>query len=162
MPRERLAASLPRWVSAPAVSDWVTAVEAADLVERERDHLARGEGSPSPCGTLTAEEAARRFAFVAAFGRWIEALDLTFGPDAWPSRWAGAAWQWEAAADGPPETLRRDIEARRANPTGAPLSLARPGHDRAARRGVTGRRGVCGLPAAAGPGIAARVMAAVG
>ena len=93
------------------MSDWVSAAEVADLVERERTQV-RG-GSPAPGPTLTAEEAGYRFACVAAFGRWVEALDATFGPDAWPSSWAGVAWQWETTAGGPDADLVAAVSVRR-------------------------------------------------
>lgn len=120
MPSDRgnPAPDLPRWVSSPRVLDWVTEDEVLGLVERERKHLAEPGGTLAPGPVLSPEEAARRFAFVAAYGRFIHALDITFGTDVWPSSLAGGSWAWDAAPGGPAADLLAAVCAVRTGLTG--------------------------------------------
>ena len=111
--RARDDTDLPRWLTEPTVADWVSAEEVLGLVERERERAAQGYGSPPPGPVLSHEAAGRAFARVLAYGRFIEALDIEFGTDAWPTEWASATWRWEAAPGSPPADLVAVVSVRR-------------------------------------------------
>jgi hypothetical protein len=103
------------------VLDWVTGDEVLGLIERKREQAAehaKHGGTRTPVPVLSHEESGRRFAWVTAYGRFIAALDIAYGVDAWPSSWTSAPWEWELAPGAPPADLVAAVCVARTRPAG--------------------------------------------
>jgi hypothetical protein len=114
----RTAPVVPRWITDPRVLDWVTSDEVLCLVEEARERAAEHGGTRTPVPVLSPEESGQRFAWMAAYSRFIAALDIAYGVDAWPSSWTSAPWEWEPAPGAPPADLVAAVCVARTRPAG--------------------------------------------